>query len=341
MKTTIPAVLLSALALPASAQLTFQAGNYTTSITGATFVHNGGAIPGLSTGEVAQCGSSHIHAVITGFGNPNTTCGHGTPIFLSPLTVAPSGVTSNSAASMLSSSGSIPNTAAGQLALTRPNPDFDPSLAGDFFVLAFATLGKPFHNIFDTVADLEEFQEAEKEARAAAANPGVPRMTNHGAPGFIFSEELIRGLGAPEPVRLFPTDGAGRTGQQPTVAQEPAAPAPPAAANQPPGAAGQPAGSILDSLQDPKPGEVLKAMNAPLPESEKTRDDHNKADRAVDKIFSGTPQESDAAKKLLPFLAPEVRRLVERKINERVQRIISESVRAGTNAAAGPPRTSN
>ena len=95
-------------------------------------------------------------------------------------------------------------------------------------------------------------------------------------------------------------------------------------------------GPIANTVGEPSMVEMLKAVNAPLPDLEQQREISNKAQEAIDAIFSGDARKSEVARKALQFASPELLNRVGQKLNERMRNI----TRASLNNAAGAPRFS-
>lgn len=325
---------------------------------------------GSVTGPDA-CAGLHIHGVFNGFGDPGGACGHG---IISQVLSSIPGASSMLPGSIPNSAGGVftltrsetdrARDAASQdylISLAKqgwqaeedarrvPYQD-DGEFADSFMQYFFGAL--PFDPSWSRGGETSKGPLRDgppKPSPAPAANPPAQDgkaqpapATTTGRPAVGHSLRAARlevaefdrkttMFGTPQPTPEQVAKGPLRDG--------PAKPPPAPAANPPAdeGKDGQASESILKGMEEPNPTDVLKAMYDPLPETEKARADHDKADEEVKKIFSGTPEESERARKLLPFREPEVRRLVERKVNERLRRIVLDA----TSAAAGAPRGAN
>ncbi|MCF8149103.1 MAG: hypothetical protein K9J80_00010 [Sulfuritalea sp.] len=335
------------------AQFAFGPGNYTTSISGVTFIHNGGAIPGLSTGEVGTCGSSHIHGAIGANGDPGGTCGHGTPVFLSALSVNYSGSTPNSAANLL-------NNTAGVLA-SRPTPSYiqppydfakeerDRRLSEDREMLRWAAVSSGFARARRPITLRRDGRYLPLTlADVKTQNPHLSDYEAERAFADFMAEDAYWQQVGQELRESRSRDAALRD----DAAKPP--PVPPAA--NPPADAATAAtgeGTILDSITEPTPEDIRKeyaaqdarrlerrkAEDAVAAEVEKAQD--RAAQNIVDALFSGNKDKGEAAASTFGIADKEVQNRVTQKIIERVGKTVDDARRAATNAAAGPPQSIN
>lgn len=375
MRKTILAAILSTLAFPALAQLTFPAGNYRTSISNVTFAHPGGPIAGLATVEVATCGSSHVHGAIGTAGEPSIgICGHGTPLFVSLLSVTPSGSTPNSAAgvqaltlrsesletqaevilaALLAGFGGDKGASIARLPLARSSIAFssDSSSGGGGGFPRDETPGPPaappaanspvdrLGSSFDAIVGRQFFGQESGLVVPGSTVGYFPDPLDALRLDLMTGDISVNMFGTPKPTPQQLRDGPPKPPPAP-AANPPAQDAKPQAAKPEPvkEQATKAPGSILDSLEEPRIADVLREMNAPLPSpTAEERANAEKARKETERIFSSDATERDAARRLLPFRPEAERKLIERGINERAQRVVWDAERA----AVGMPRVSN
>ena len=99
-------------------------------------------------------------------------------------------------------------------------------------------------------------------------------------------------------------------------------------------------GSILNSIPEPTLGELIShtaSVPKPAPSPEEVAQD-KAAQSAADALFSGDKDKASAGASVLRNAPKEMQNRIVQKINEHIQKIVNDAVRAATAAAAGAPR---
>lgn len=312
----------------------------------------------IGNAHLPNCGGLHVHGTFNGIPDPNSGgCGHG--IISLVQSVIPG------SSSLLP--GSMPSSAAGMLALTgysqfktveneSPRPTdriytaydyFDDvrsdSRASDVFRSNFFLTGMDpvqgttvkvdrLAGLFDTTIGRQFFGE-EGELIAyygPRSNLGLETSAIDAA-RFDWSGDVGTTLfGTPNPTPQQLRDGP------------PKPPAAPGASPPAPATPGSPGGSILDDIREPTLREVFGGTEpAPKPQPsaadvEKEKFLDKAAQDIADGLFSGNADKGKAAAAALGNAPRELQNRVVKQINERVQKIVNDAMRASTSRAAQP-----